>query len=56
MEDGNILKCVAVISITAMEVAAMALLHIDGAFLAACVGAIAGIAGYEIGVRKVTTK
>lgn len=38
--------------ITAMEIAAMTTLHIDGAVLSTVVGTIAGIVGYSFGIQK----
>lgn len=39
--------------ITAMEIVAIATLHIDGAMLSGVVGTIAGIVGYAFGIRVV---
>ena len=52
MNDNTAIKITAIGGICAMEVAAMALMHLDGAMLAACVGAVAGLAGYEVGKTK----
>lgn len=53
MKDGAILKTVAIGAITAMEITAMVCMHVDGAVLASCVGAVCGLVGYEVGKGKV---
>jgi len=49
LNDDTIIKVVAIVSITAIEVANILTSKIDGALLGVVVGAIAGIAGYQIG-------
>jgi hypothetical protein len=53
MNDNTAIKITAIGGICAMEISAMALMHLDGAMLAACVGAISGLAGYELGKKQV---
>lgn len=47
MNDGTIIKVVAIVGIVILESAAL-ISHIDGAFFGPAVAVIGGIAGYEL--------
>jgi hypothetical protein len=49
LTEKGLVKIVAIVCITAIEIANLLTLGIDSAFGAAVIGAIAGIAGYAVG-------
>ena len=52
MRDSVIVKVVAIVSLTILEIANLLTLKIDGGVLLAIGSIIGGIAGYEIGKRS----
>jgi hypothetical protein len=53
MDDTTIVKIVAILSLTALEIANLLTAKIDGNILLTIGGIIGAIAGYKIGTRKV---
>jgi uncharacterized membrane protein YfcA len=53
MDDTTIVKLVAIVSLTALEIANLLTAKIDGNVLLTIGALIGGIAGYNIGSRKV---
>jgi hypothetical protein len=53
MDDTTIVKVVAIVSLTALEIANLLTAKIDGNVLLTMGAIIGGIAGYNIGSRKV---
>jgi hypothetical protein len=53
MDDTTIVKLVAIVSLTALEIANLLTAKIDGNVLLTMGAIIGGIAGYNIGSRKV---
>jgi hypothetical protein len=53
MDDTTVVKVVAIVSLTALEIANLLTAKIDGNILLTIGGIIGGIAGYDIGTRKV---
>ncbi|MEM4067270.1 MAG: hypothetical protein QXV17_10485 [Candidatus Micrarchaeaceae archaeon] len=51
MEDKTLIKLIAITCITLLEIINLSTLKIDSAVLAAVIGAISGLAGYEIGKK-----
>lgn len=52
MKDSTLVKIIAIVSLTALEIANLLTLHIDGGLLLAIGTIIGGIAGYEYGKKK----
>jgi len=52
MKDKTILKIVAILSITVLEIINLIFYKIDGAILSSVIAVIAGLAGYEYGRRR----
>jgi hypothetical protein len=53
MDDTTIVKLVAIVSLTALEIANLLTAKIDGNILLTIGGIIGAIAGYKVGSRKV---
>lgn len=56
MEDKTIMKLMAIGSLTILESINMIIYHIDGTVLSLFVGAICGLAGYQIGQKSKSTE
>jgi len=52
MRDKTLLKIVAILSITVLEIINLIFYKIDGVLLSSIIATIAGLAGYEIGTKK----
>jgi len=50
-ENKTLVKMTAIICLTAIEIANLMTVNLDGAFLTFIVSVIAGLAGYEIGKK-----
>lgn len=51
MKDETIIKVCAIMSIATLELANLIVFGVDGTILTLVVGAICGLAGYELGVK-----
>ncbi len=52
MDDNAIVKIVAILALTAIEIANLLLFKIDGAILVTIASIIAGLAGYTVGYDR----
>jgi hypothetical protein len=52
MDDNTVVKIVAILALTAIEIANLLLFKIDGAILVTIASIIAGLAGYTVGYQS----